>query len=624
MVEALTLALQAFHAGNLSESERLLDTLWLEFPDPAVAALQGQVMRAARRWHESISWFEKSLLADPKDLRPAIAISQIQRLIGDTQAAEYCLEQVVLQSSFILALNPDEPHYLHVLGLAYAELSKPTDAIASLESALSIDPSNIEVLSSLATLLANEGRLSEAFDRYSQLAAEEPENPYHRINQALMLHRSGENEASLQQLGNLIDRIPQGNPACIEAFQFVASTAGKPWLKTRERMARDYWRRDTCMPYSKRQVPSRSAPHKAPLRVGILTAEIGTHPVSFFLAGLLIHCDRSRLHLEAIQTQPREETRNRELLSLTDDWLLLPQANADQCRALIHNRSYDVIIETSGFTAFSGLHLLAERLAPVQCHYVGFHASTFLPTIDWFIADKSLVPSELENQFSERVWRLPRPWAAYTPPEALPPLRSLPPDVGPVLGSCNQTAKIGNDTLRYWASALNAIPSAHLLIKERCTADSNICLRIVRILEAEGISADRIEFLPWALDWKTHMEFYNRIDIALDTTPWSSATTAFEALSMGVPLVAIRGKTMAGRMSSAVLDGVGKPEWISDDPDSFAEITHRLTTNLPRLRSQRQQRRDIALTSPLFDPLDLAKCIEEALEQMYALSQTRD
>ncbi len=150
--------------------------------------------------------------------------------------------------------------------------------------------------------------------------------------------------------------------------------------------------------------------------MGVLTAELGTHPVGHFLESFLRHHDRSRLQLELIETQPRWEERNRSLRALAHHALLLPQADPVVRRALIRERDYAVIVETSGFTTASGLPLLAERLAPVQCHYVGFHASTHLPTLDWFIADAALLPPELEPQFSERIWRLPRPWAAYTPP----------------------------------------------------------------------------------------------------------------------------------------------------------------------------------------------------------------
>ncbi len=399
---------------------------------------------------------------------------------------------------------------------------------------------------------------------------------------------------------------------------FVASTAGTEWLERRRQVAEVHWR---LLGSGTSKVGSGCFPMASPggpLRVGILTAELGTHPVGDFLESFLCHHDRSRLQVELIETRPRWEHRNRVLRALAHDSLLLPQAEAEVCRELIHDRGYRVIVETSGFATASGLPLLAGRLAPVQCHWVGFHASTFLDSIDWFLADPVLIPSELECQFSERIWRLPRPWAAYTPPGLLPSPQSLPDGALPVFGSCNQIAKLGPDTLAYWAAALRAVPEAQLLVKHRHTADAQVRRRITGTLEAAGVAPERVRFEGWAADWTSHMDAYNRMDVALDATPWSSATTAFEALAMGVPLVAIRGATLAGRMSTAVLEGLGVPGWIADSPEAFARIGRELSADLPRLRAARAERQQRAHACPLFDAPDLAHHLGEALLAMAA------
>ncbi|MGL6134763.1 MAG: hypothetical protein ACRC1L_11335 [Prochlorococcaceae cyanobacterium] len=340
---------------------------------------------------------------------------------------------------------------------------------------------------------------------------------------------------------------------------------------------------------------------RGPLRVGILSAELGTHPVGHFLESFLSYLDRSRLQLELIETQPRWEERNRSLRALAHDALLLPQAEVAVRRAQVRERGSQGSVETSGFTTASGLPLLAERLAPVQCHYVGFHASTHLPTLDWFIADAALLPPELEPQFSERIWRLPRPWAAYSPPHALPEAVSLPAAEPLVFGSCNQVAKLGPETLAYWAAALRAVPEAQLLVKHRHTTDPQVRARITGTLAAAGVDPERVRFEGWAAHWADHMATVNRINLALDATPWSSAT-------------------LAGRMSTAVLEGFGEPGWIADSPEAFAAIARELTADLPALRAGRAERRRRALAGPLFDGADLARALGEALEGMVDLA----
>jgi len=613
-------ALQAFGSGDLAAAEALLDRLWADHPASEVAALQGQVLRAAGRWADAVAWFERALAVDPVDARPLIAIGQIQRQQGEVDAAQACFEQVVLQAGLALAFALDQPLRLLELGLAYAELEQPEDAIAALEAALAADPELVEAHRSLATLLHQQGRIGEAAQHQEALVRLEPHAPGPRIERALALQRGGDAEGCLHQLEELLAQGPQA-PLLTEAFLFATSVAGERWLQRRREVGELHWQqlRATALPTAGTAAAVAAvqpASARSTLRVGILTAELGNHPVGHFLESVLRHHDRSRLQLELIETQPRWEERNRALRAMAHDALLLPQADMAQRRALIRERGYDVIVETTGFTTASGLPLLVERLAPVQCHYVGFHASTHLPTLDWFIADAALLPPELEPQFSERIWRLPRPWAAYTPPHELPQSASLPADQPLVFGSCNQVAKLGSETLAYWAAALLAVPEARLLVKHRHTADPEVRARITNALGAAGVDPARARFEGWAADWADHMAAYNRIDLALDATPWSSATTAFEALAMGTPLVVIRGHTFAGRMSTAVLEGFGEPDWIADTPEAFAAIARRLTADLPDLRAARPERRQRALAAPLFDGVDLARALTEALEGM--------
>jgi predicted O-linked N-acetylglucosamine transferase (SPINDLY family) len=160
------------------------------------------------------------------------------------------------------------------------------------------------------------------------------------------------------------------------------------------------------------------------------------------------------------------------------------------------------------------------------------------------------------------------------------------------------------------------VPEAQLLVKHRHSADPQVRARISSTLAAAGVDSARVRFEGWAADWGDHMATYNRIDLALDATPWSSATTAFEALAMGTPLVAIRGATLAGRMSTAVLEGFGEPGWIADTPEAFAAIARELTADLPALRAGRAERRQRALAGPLFDGPDLARALGDALAGM--------
>jgi protein O-GlcNAc transferase len=117
---------------------------------------------------------------------------------------------------------------------------------------------------------------------------------------------------------------------------------------------------------------------------------------------------------------------------------------------------------------------------------------------------------------------------------------------------------------------------------------------------------------------REHLECYTTIDIALDATPWSSATTGFEALLMGVPLVAIRGDCLSARMSSSLVKGVGLPDLVAENPSDYAAIVKDLAADLPTLRAGKPERQRRMLASPLCDTADLAAHLGDAFEAMAA------
>ena len=113
------------------------------------------------------------------------------------------------------------------------------------------------------------------------------------------------------------------------------------------------------------------------------------------------------------------------------------------------------------------------------------------------------------------------------------------------------------------------------------------------------------------------MRFYDRLDIALDTVPLNSGTTAFDALWMGVPMVALEGNWMGGRMTSTVLKALGKPEWVAKTQDDYVALVAALARDVERRKALRLTQRTLMASSPLCDAKDLTSTLEDAFEAMF-------
>jgi predicted O-linked N-acetylglucosamine transferase (SPINDLY family) len=480
--------------------------------------------------------------------------------------------------------------------------------------AITADPSSPNPLNLLGLLHQKAGRTEQArhhFERAHQLA---PHLSAPLINIASTYRLQGDLERCLATLThNVAD-----HPDDITGFYGLMLNLSLGGARHTSRMlstGQQWWARyrQTHQLSSPPLTPSSGAP----IRVGILSSHFHGHSVSRFLLSYLDHYNRALVHIEAIPTTPLLPAVEAGLRQRGIEVLSIANLPDPEARRRLRERRYDLILDTNAYEMGSALQLLCERCAPVQCHYIGYQASLALDTIDYFIGDGEIAAEELQEQFSERLWRLPRPWLACTPATSIPIAASTRSGQSQiVLGSFNQIGKVREETLQHWASALQAVPHSVLVIKDRLAVDPGAQARIRNFLADQGIEVSRLCFLGHEPDSLQHLLAYNTIDIALDTTPWSSATTGFDALSMGVPLVAIRGRCLAARMSSSLVKGIGRPEWVAASPEEFGQIVQGLAAQVEALRAGKAELQQRVLNSPLYDPADLAHHLDQALLAM--------
>lgn len=538
------------------------------------------------------------------------------------------LEQAAFSNAFYLSASPNSVSLWIEQAFCLMELGEATQALAACEQALKLEPENPGAHFTKGNCLRSTGHLVEAEECMQHAVDLQPDFADAIVNLAIHKRDQGFLEEAISQFQEAI-RLQPKHPEAWEGLLFSYSIGGAQYRELMLKTSVACWKALDQNIVSSQKVQSPKTGISQPLesidrkvRIGIVSAEIGHHVVSTFLDSFLSYYDRNKIHAELIVPHLRKDPGASSLIQKANCLINLHDKDIATARETLRSRSYDIIIETSGNTEHNSLKVLSERCAPIQCHYIGYHATTGLSTIDYIIVDHELLPESLDPYFTETPWRLNRPWLACKP-YADPPLAfSTAESPAPVWGSFGQVAKIREETLGYWASALRAVPEATLVIKDRNTVFEAARRRILESLECHGVASNRVSFLPWTKTWHEHMLCHNQIDVALDTTPWSSSTTAFNALSMGVPLVAIRGQTMAARMSASIVAGLGKPEWICDTEEAFASTLVELSRKVPELRAGKQSLQAEVLASQLFDGKHLTQHLESAFRQMIANHQS--
>ena len=108
---------------------------------------------------------------------------------------------------------------------------------------------------------------------------------------------------------------------------------------------------------------------------------------------------------------------------------------------------------------------------------------------------------------------------------------------------------------------------------------------------------------------------YNNIDIALDTFPYSGATTTYGAICMGVPVFTLTGKNYISRQSASVLESVGLSEWVAKDKNKYIQTLKKLA-NIKIISKLRNNLREQIKNSHINNDMNFYKNFESSIEQI--------
>ena len=522
-------------------------------------------------------------------------------------------ELAVGQLKRAVTLAPRSAGYRNNLGNALSGLGKHTEAAKQYEEAIAIDPFYFRAFLGLAlarTELFDSAGAAEICRRGLAIRPDWPEmiicaaaayEAADQLDEALVLVR----ESLLRSRSNpiLLSKLAfiMNYPSCAPSTVFAA-----------HRAYRDKIVRDTQNPPLLDTEPDRQ------LRIGILSGDLRTHSVAYF-AEAIFRARRADDTIVVFSTLPMSQSDSMRIRfqSLASTWVECSILNDNGLDAAIRAQKIDVLVELSGHTRGGRLSALDRKPAPVIVSALGYPNTTGHPSVDWRIVDSITDPKGSESFATERLMRIDPCFLSYVPSEAAPEPMMPTEDLPITFGSFNLTTKVGPDTIRLWRETLEMVPGSRLLVKSKSIADETTRRSVLARLEAGGIDPDRVEALAYTALSADHFALYDRVHVALDTTPYNGTTTTCEALWMGVPVVTLEGDRHAARVGASMLRATGCDEWIAQSPEQFALIAAGLACDRERLTDFRQGARDKLRASALLDTVAYGKRFHDALHTMW-------
>ncbi len=555
-------------------------------PSPHPRVAQAVQLLQAGKNAEARAVLATALAAEPGHAELHGTMAAALGLAGELRPAEEHARRAV-------DLAPGDPAYLVNLAHLLAMTGRAGEAVPLYRLALTIEPVNTAARAGLGNALTSLKQWSAAAEEFRIVLAAHPGDESIAANLASLLLWSGQPEAALAAARAGAARFPSSvrlAEAMANALNYAPAVEPREVVQAHERVGR-LWSRSAGPPHANSREPGRV------LRVGLLSADLRTHPVPSFVEPILRHRDAGAIQYACYSTAQREDAVSDRLRSLASAWRSVARQSDAQIAGLIRADAIDILVDLCGITAGHRMGVQALGPAPVQATYLGYPNTTGLGVVGYRVVDSHA--DGPDSLAVERLIRLDPCFLCFQPPAAPEP---RPRDGGPItFGSFNSAAKLNGQVLGTWAALLREVPDSRIVLKTAELSEEAARERIAGALAAAGVERSRIKFLPPAPDLASHLACYHAIDIGLDTFPYNGTTTTLESLWMGVPVVTLEGRMHAGRVGVSLLRNAGLDELVAPGRDAYIRVARGLAADPVRLASMRSGLRARIAASALCD-----------------------
>lgn len=313
------------------------------------------------------------------------------------------------------------------------------------------------------------------------------------------------------------------------------------------------------------RLPTR-APSRRPrrkLRIGYVSAYLGFRNWMKPVWGVLDAHDRNAFEIHLFLDRGLPDRRFGFAPRPPDRVHSLDGLSNEAAARLVAAAGIDVLVDLNAYSDPARLGLFLRRPAPVQVGWFNTYATSGTYAFGYAVADRVALPAREERFGTERILRVPGSYLAFAVSYRVPRVVA-PPCVRSrrvTFGCLAPQYKINDGVIAILAGILRAVPGARLLVKNTCMADAGNRAAIRARFVRRGISGRQL-LLEGPAEHLAFLRAYDRVDVAIDTFPYSGGATTMEALWQGVPVLALSGDRWASRTSSSLLHAAGLGEWV--------------------------------------------------------------
>ena len=539
----------------------------------------GKLMFIEHAYAQAGHHLRAALERKPEFPEAHVVLSSLHDALGDHGAAAASLETALRQ-------KPDYAGAWYNYATTLVKLDRLAEAEAAARRAISFDPEFLSAYTFLGDFLRSDARLGEAIEMFQKARAV--------AGGGIALE-----QAELHAL-NYFDGISDQT-----LFEKHCQAGARIETAYPARFLR----------------PANSRDPERRLRIGYLSRDFRRHPVALFLIPALERHDRSGFEVYCYSSGADTDDVTAQVRLLTDHWLDAATLSHAELADAIHRDGVDILVDLLGHAGTSNLAVFAQQPAPVQVSWLGYLNTTGLKRMQYRLCDAVSDPPGISDQLhTEALVRLPHGQWCYRPYR----MQELSMRHAPELpcrrkgfitfGSFNHQIKLSPAALALWMRILRQQPDSRMVILGVPGGAPQD--RLLGEFTRGEIAASRITIVP-PVPLDAYFRWFDEVDLALDSTPYSGGTTTCDTLWMGVPVVTLAGTWSAARSGASIMTTVGLKDWIARSADEYVELALKFARDEATLTELRRSLRRRMQESPLMDELGFARNLESAYRGMW-------
>lgn len=520
-------------------------------------------------------------------------------------------------SSFFQALSQAAPSRHYLDGHYMFNGRRFTDAVSEFRAELTLNPDNHGARKMLGHALLHVADPGQALEEFAKHPQSETGNAEITALSAVAKSMLADFDAAAELCREAMDLAPESIDITMQVLEVARYFDGDLTAIYDDAVLRLKQLADksaeNCAP-----PPARGKRNPdGPVAIGILSNDLRVGDQYAFLMPLIENMDQKAFDLTVYQQSPTGDSGFQDFRSKSPNWRRIVDMDDEVLALILSRQRTDILLDLCGFSINNRAAVFASSPAPVVsnilCEPYGFGC----PGTNVIVADAATLETDRRNiADGQEIVVTEGGLIAIKPPALMGNVQSLPAQKNGIVTFGTQYAPqtFSPAAISYWSAVLKSVEGSRLLIG--CVENIPTYMRqaVRGLFDAAGVG-ERIDFLESLALEGPEKEFFNKVDIYLDSSPVSGRQVLCHALWMGVPVVTLKGARRSGVIGASILTSAGKQDWVGEDIDDAVGIATGLAADLDALADVRAALRDETRASKLMNTRGYTVKMLEALQQ---------